>query len=255
MHGVPEHARSGLGLGHPVRRDLGAQRRQDHLAGVGVLHPVKEPPRHAEARRHHAARVAGVDPLGDGRDPEVAVDVAAQGGAQPHPLVVSRAAVEAHHEPRRPDAPLEVVHVSGEVRAPALLAGLDQADAARVWRALILQRFKSAEGSEHGVPIVRRPATVELAVLDHGLPGTLVLIPAGHLGLLVQVAIHEDRAAVRAGRHAKGGHLHEQRRRQALEADDLDGHTRELPLAAPGGRQLDRVVQEAVGRPVRVEGR
>ena len=59
----------------------------------------------------------------------------------------------------------ERVEIRGQVVAAALLAGLDEPDAARVGDALRLQRGDRGERREHRVAVVGAAASVELAVL------------------------------------------------------------------------------------------
>ena len=44
--------------------------------------------------------------------------------------------------------------------------------------------------------VVRSASPVQLPVLDHRLPGTEIVRPAGHFGLLVQVPVHQDGVVV-----------------------------------------------------------
>ena len=50
------------------------------------------------------------------------------------------------------------------------------------------------EGGERGVAVVGAAAAVELVALDDGRPRPEALAPAGHLGLLVEVAVQQHGA-------------------------------------------------------------
>ena len=106
-------------------------------AGALVLDAARAAAHDAEARGDDAARVAGVHALGEQLDLEVAADEPAQRRRRPQLVVVAAARVEADDEARLADARREVLDVGGQVVAAALLAGLDQDDAARVRDALL----------------------------------------------------------------------------------------------------------------------
>ena len=77
-------------------------------------------------------------------DAQRAADQPAQRRGHPQPLVVEAARVEAQHEARRADAVGERLEVGGQVGAAALLAGLDQHDAAGVAQAVRLRGLDGA---------------------------------------------------------------------------------------------------------------
>ena len=63
------------------------------------------------------------------------------------------------------------LHVGGQVGAAALLARLDQDEAARVRRARALHRLDRGEGAEHRVAVVLGPAAVEPISAADGVQG------------------------------------------------------------------------------------
>jgi hypothetical protein len=249
VHGVSEHLSRHARLGHAALGDGLVQGLHQDAAAGGVLQPVEELARDAEARGHHAAGVAGVDALADDLDREVHDEVPAQGTGEPELVVVACARVQADHELGRANARGEVLHIGGQVEGAALLAGLDQHHAARVRNALGLEGLDGAEGGEGRVAVVRAAATVELALLDVRHPGSEALAPALHLRLLVEVTVQQHRAGCRAG------DLHQDHGRTAIELDHLDREALDGALAAPVRDQVHRLLHVPMRGPVRVEVR
>src|SRR5438876_10206386 len=124
----------------------------------------------------------------------------------PELLVVAAAGVETHDEARRAELDRERVDVVRQARAPALLARLDEHDAARVARPLFLQRLDRGERGEGRVAVVADAAAVELVVAAHRSPRSGALGPADHLRLLVEMAVEQHGVGASAGR------LHQQER-------------------------------------------
>jgi hypothetical protein len=117
--------------------------------------------------------------------------------------------------------------------------------------AFLAQRLQRRDRGEDGVAVVRAAAAVELAVLDLRDPGPEVLAPAGHLRLLVEVAVEEHGA----GDAVVGRDLDQQDRRAAGELHHLDLHALDREAAAPRLGELHRGVDVPVPRPVLVEVR
>ncbi len=112
---------------------------------------------------------------------------------------------------------LQAVDVERQVVAAALLAGFDQHDAARVREPLLLQRLDRGQRRERRVAVVGAAAAVRACRPRRPAnPGAEPVAPARHLRLLVEVAVQQDRV----GDLARD--LHEDHRRAALEAHDLD---------------------------------
>ena len=192
------------------------------LAGHGVLDALQQLAGDAERARHDAAGRAGVHALVQDVDDERAPGQPPQRRRDPQPLVVVAAGVEAQHERGRAEAPGQRLEVGGQVGRAALLAGLDQHDAAGVGTAGPLHRLDGGEGRERRVAVVGPAPAVEPAVLDDGRPRPQPLPPAVHLRLLVQVAVEQDgvgRVAV-----AEGRDLDDDERRPFGQLDDLDRH-------------------------------
>ena len=157
-----------------------------------------------------------VDAFGEDLDLERAGDVATQAGGEPELVVVARAGIEADHQAHVAQAVFQHLEVGGQVERARFFAGFDQADDARVWRALRLQRLHRADGRVDGVTVVGATAAIELAVFDLGRPGPQVRAPAVELGLLVQVAVHQHGLGHGLGACRLGGsHLEEDHRRAA----------------------------------------
>src|SRR5207248_563676 len=108
--------------------------------------------------------------------------------------------------------------------AAAFLAGLDEADAARPRDALGVERRDGAERGEDRIAVVGTAAAVEASLLDHRRPWPEAIAPAGHLGLLVEMAVERHgRIGLRGG-----GHVEEDQRRAALEGHHLELHAADL---------------------------
>ena len=192
------------GLAQAVVGDGDVQLGEADLAGHGVLDALQQLAGDAERARHDAAGRAGVDALVQDVDDERAPGQPPQRRGDPQPLVVVAAGVEAQHERGRAQAPGQRLEVGGQVGRAALLAGLDQHDAAGVGAAGLLHRLDGGEGRERRVAVVGPASAVEPAVLDDGRPRPQPLPPAVHLGLLVQVAVEQDGVG-RVGRRRRPG--------------------------------------------------
>ena len=129
------------------------------------------------------------------------------------------------------DAVGERLDVRRQVGAAALLAGLDEHDEAGVGDAGGLGALDGDEGGERGVPVVGAAAPVELVALDDRRPRPEALAPAGHLGLLVEVAVEQHGAL--GERRVGGRHLAHDERREAGEAVDVDGEPGDRAGRAP----------------------
>ena len=99
-----------------------------------------------------------------------------------------------------------------------------------------------AASTEYGVAVVGAAAPIEPAVLDHRRPRPESVAPAGHLGLLVEVAVHENIAV------AFTFDFHKEHRCTALQPDDLELHPGHGVPGAPVRGKLDRGVDVAVAR-------
>ncbi|MDQ0588423.1 hypothetical protein QFZ47_002532 [Variovorax paradoxus] len=199
-----------------------------------------------------ARGVARVDAFGQHLDLERAAGHAAQRGGEPQLVVVAGAGVEADHQLDVAQPRAQRVHIRQQVIGAAFLAGLDQADDARMRRALVLERLQRGDAGVHRIAVVGAAAAVEQAVLVLGGPGAEVVAPAGEFGLLVEVAIHQH-GLVHAG--AAGGHFEEQHRRATFEAHDLELQAFDLLRLDPGRSIAQHGLQVPVGRPVLVEAR
>ncbi|MNK28756.1 hypothetical protein D3C87_471400 [compost metagenome] len=247
---VAEDGRGGLGLRQPVGRHFAMEAGGQQAAGGAVFEAVEHLPHDAEARGHEARGVARVDAFGQHLDLERAAGHAAQRGREPQLVVVAGARIQADHQLDLAQARTQRVDVGQQVVGAAFLAGLDEADDARVRHALGLERLQRGHAGVHGVAVVGAAAAVEQAVLVLGRPRAEVVAPAGELGLLVEVAVHEHGLGhVRAG----GRHFEEQHRRAAFEAHDLQLQALDLLRLDPGRGVAQHGLQVAVGRPVLVE--
>ena len=229
-------------------RDLDVEVARPDLPGPLVLQAREELAQDAEARGHDPARPR-VDAFRQDLHRELAADEAPERRRRPELVVVPAGSVEADHQARRADARLQRVHVGGQVGAPALLAGLDEDDAAGVRHPLSLERLDGGERGERRVAVVGRAPAVEAVAAANRRPRPEALAPAHHLGLLVEVAVEED------GLVGRPRNVHQEDRRPARQSDHLDLEALDRTLARPARRELDCPVQVAVGLPLPVESR
>ena len=232
-------------------------------AGGAVLQPVEQVAQDAKARRHHAAGVARMHAFLQHLHLQRTADQPAQRGGQPELLVVAGARVQADHQAHRAEPLAQRVDVEGQVVGAAFLAGLDQADDARVRHALVLQRLDRGDRGIDRVAVVGAAAAVEALVDALRRPGAEVGAPAGELGLLVEVAVHQHAGLLRgADRHlmAGRGDLEEQHRRAApaggvVQLHDLQRQAGHAPRIHPVGGAAHHGVEVPVRGPVGVEHR
>src|SRR5439155_12092442 len=114
-----------------------------------------------------------------------------------------------------------------------------------------VQLLERRDGAEHRVAVVGAAAAVELALLDHRRPRAEPLAPAGHLGLLVEVAVDQHRVLAGTGT----GNTDEQAGRAPFEPHDLELHARDRVLLAPARGESRGFVYIAMRLPVAVEVR
>ncbi len=121
----------------------------------------------------------------------------------------------------------------------------------RVRDSRVAQRQDGRQGAEHGVAVVGAATAIEPVAPDHRDPRSQTLRPAGHLRLLVQVAVEQHAVG------ALAGNVDQDHRSAALEPHHLEGGPLQgFDLApGPGREQLHRLVHVSVGGPIRVEGR
>ena len=111
----------------------------------------------------------------------------------------------------------------------------------------LLQYPDGRERREGRVTVVRAAAPVEPLAAQHRRPGAESLVPAGHLRLLVHVAV-EQHGVVDIARN-----LDEEQRRPPRKLDDLKLHALRRMRPAPLDDERHRLVHMAVARPVRIE--
>ena len=112
------------------------------------------------------------------------------------------------------------------------------------------------EAGEDRVAVVGAAAAVQALAAHDRRPRAEALVPAGHLGLLVEVAVEEDGVAVaRPTGRESAGHVDEDDRRAITQPDDLQRRAIRKVGAGPAGEQVDGLVHVAVRLPLRVEHR
>ena len=225
---------------------------RQQAAGGAVLQPVKHVAHDAKARRHQAAGIARVHAFGQHLDLEHAGRVAAQAGGQPELVVVAGARVQADHQRHLAEPVFQRVDVGQQVVGAAFFTGLDQPDDARMGDALAFKGLHGGNAGIHRIAVVGPAPAIQPAVLVFRRPRTEVAAPAGELGLLVEVAIHQHGLG-RAG--ASRRNFKKQHRRAAFKPDDFQPQAFNLLRLHPRRGIAHHGIDVAVPRPVRIERR
>ena len=251
VHLVSQNGGRGAGLGLAVGGHLAVKAGGQQAASGAVFEPVEHLAHDAKRRRHQARSIARVDAFGEDLNLERAAGHAAQAGGEPQLVVVTGAAVQADHQPHIAQAGAQGVDVGQQIARAAFLAGFDEAHDARVRHVLALEFLHGGNAGVHGIAIVRATAAVELAVFVLGRPGAEVAAPAGKLGLLVEVAIHQHRLG---GGGLGGLDLEEEHRCAAGQAHDLQAQTGHFLRLDPGGSIAHHGIEQTQLRPVGGKG-
>jgi hypothetical protein len=217
-----------------VVRDLHQKFGQQHAAVEAVLDAVEQFATDPERRRHHSAGLAAVYSLGEDVDAQRSTDQAAQRSRHPPSLVVEASGVEAQDEARRADPVGERVEVCRQVGTTALLACFDQHEASVVAQPTCLRGFDREDRREGGIAVVRAAAAIQAVAVDDRLPRAEVVAPSGHLRLLVEVAVEQDRVVGRT--RPERWHLHQDHGCATGQLMDLDRHSCHGTARAPRGR-------------------
>ena len=220
-----------------------------NVAGRRVLNPVEKLAGDAKRRRNNAARIARVHALGQHFHCQAAAGQAAQRGRRPQPLVVAATGVQTDYEIDLSHSRCERVEIRWKVVAAAFFASLDHADAARVRDPLHLQRADGGQRREYGIAVIGAAATVQLAVLEQGIPGAEGFAPADHLRLLVQVAVQQYAAI------AGAGNVEIKQRGAAGKTHDLECQAANGLLSHPRFRKPDCALDVTIDFPLRIEMR
>jgi hypothetical protein len=116
---------------------------------------------------------------------------------------------------------------------------------------LVLERGDSGKRAEHGVAVIGAAAAIELVALADGGPWAAAVAPAGHLRLLVEMAVEQHAVIARAR------NVDQYDRRALRQPHHLEARPGDAGELAPGpaGQQRHRVVHIAMRHPIRVEGR
>src|SRR5207237_4468007 len=132
-------------FGETIFGDVDPKPLRDDAAGFRIFETIENRAEDAEARRHDAARVAGMHALRQHFNGEVADDRAAQRSRDPELFVIAAAAVETDDESRRADAIGVVVDVRRQIDGSAFFAAFNDDDDARVFESLLLHGFDRAD--------------------------------------------------------------------------------------------------------------
>ena len=181
----------GLRLRQSLGRHLAMEAGGEQTPAGAVLQPVQHLAHDAKARRHQPAGIARMHALGQHLDFQNPAGHAAQAVGQPELVVIARTRIQAHNQAHIAQARAQHVDVGHQIVGAAFLAGLDKPDDARMRHVLGFQGLDGGDGSISGVAVVGAAPAVQAAVFVFGRPGAEVGAPAGELGLLVQVPVHQ----------------------------------------------------------------
>ena len=144
-----------------------------------------------------------------------------------------------------------MIDVGRQVVAAGFLAGFYQHHAARVRDALLLEGHQGGQRTEDRITVIRTSTAKQLVVLDHRNPRPQALVPAGHFGLFIQMAVEQH--GIGACLRARGRDLDEDQGRAAFQSHHFQLHARNGLLTGPGFHQFHCVFHVAVCHPVLVE--
>ena len=258
---VPEDRGRSTRLLQSFRRNLAMEAGRQQATGFAVLQPVQHLPHDPEARRHQPRRIAGMHALSENFDLQGSAGHAAQGGGEPQLIVVAGARVQADHQRHITQPAAQRVDVGHQVVRARLLAGFDQSDDARMRGLLRLERLHRRDARVDGVTVVGTATAIQLSVFVLRRPRSEIAAPAGELGLLVEVAVHEHRLARRRGigsasRACTGrGDLEKQHRRATGQANNFKRQALDLLRLDPAGRISQHGLDVAMLGPLLVEAR
>ena len=221
-------------------------------ARLAVFKPVQHLAHDAKARRHETAGVTRMHAFSENFHLQHTTGHATQRSCQPELVVVASARIQADHQPHIPQPRAQGIDIRQQVVGAAFFAGFDQADDARVRHVLRLQGLNGGDAGVHRVAIVGAATAKQLAVFVLGRPGPEVVAPAGELGLLVQVAIHQHGFG---GAGFGGRHFEKHHRRAPFHPDNLQLEAFHLLRLNPGRRIAHHGVDMAMAGPVLVKGR
>ena len=235
------------GLRQPFGRHFAVKNLGQQTARGAVFQAVEDVAQNPKTRGHQTRSVTRMDAFGEDVHTQRAAGHAAQTRGQPQLVVVARAAVQTNHQAHVAQALAQHVHVRHQVGRATFFAGLDQAHDARVGTTLGLNGLYGRDAGVHRVTIVGSTTAIQLAVHHLRSPRTQVAAPTVELGLLVQVAIHQN-GLVRGRRGCailtrRGGQFKEQNRcaRTALgvvQSDDFAAQAGHVLGLHPIGRTL-----------------
>ncbi|MNI36591.1 hypothetical protein D3C73_906470 [compost metagenome] len=120
-------------------------------------------------------------------------------------------------------------------------------------QALGLQRQHGGQRAEDGVTVIGTTTAIQLVAAKDRGPRAEVVVPAGHLRLLVQVAVEQD--GVVAGFGAGSRNFQQNQRGTAFQAHHFDLQAGQVLGLGPGFHQGDRLLHVAVLHPIGVEHR
>ena len=145
------------------------------------------------------------------------------------------------------------IDVGQQIVRARLFTRFNQTHNARVRCVLIFQSLNSRNAGVGSVAIVGTTAAIQLALFVFRRPGAQVVAPTTELGLLVQVAIHQDRLAGAFCGSARGGHLEKQHRCASRQLNDLQRQAFHLLRFDPLRGVAQHGFQVAVFGPLRIK--
>ena len=128
---IAQRRRRHAGLPHPRLRNRSVKLLRNYATRLLILDPADQLARDPKAVRDHSAR-SRMDPLRQHLDRECAADQSTQRRRTPKLVVSTAPRVQSDHQAGLAEAIAQMLDIVRQVEAAALLARLDQHDAARV---------------------------------------------------------------------------------------------------------------------------
>ena len=117
---------------------------------------------------------------------------ATQTGGEPQLIVIAGTTVQTNDQAHIAQTGSQRIDVGQQIVRARLFTSFNQTHNAGVRCVLIFQSLNSRNAGIGSVAIVGATAAIQLAFFVFGCPGAQVVTPTTELGLLVQVAIHQD---------------------------------------------------------------
>ena len=132
---------------------------------------------------------------------------APQTGRKPQLIVITGTTVQTNDQAHITQTGSQRIDVRQQIVRARLFTSFNQTHNGRVRCVLIFQSLNSRNAGVGSVAIVGTTAAIQLALFVFRRPGAQVVAPTTELGLLVQVAIHQDCLTRTFRLRARGGNV------------------------------------------------